>query len=400
MKRPARLPAAIVVLTMVGLACNLPLFGSSTPPAAATLGHLYTAAALTVEASSPRFPTATPTASATKPFPTLPGFGPSRTPLPVTRCDAASFVKDVTIPDGATLDPGNEFTKTWRIQNSGTCTWTPGYALVFVNGDRMSAPASLGLSSTVNPGQSIDLSVRMDAPESNGQYQGFWKLRNAAGYMFGIGAQAQGAFWVKILVAGPAYTAYDFATRYCDAAWENNNRDLPCPGSEGEDKGYVIKLDNPVMESGKTEDQPGLLTVPKDTYNGLILAKYPAVKIREGDRFQALVNCSYRAQNCNVIFSLDYQIGDGRTRNLGRWNEAYEGKFYPVDLDLSALAGEYVKFTLAVSTNGVFDEDQALWFAPRITRRGTPPSTATPTPTATRTSAPLPSITPTRTAIP
>ena len=226
------------------------------------------------------------------------------------------------------------------------------------------------------------------------------KLRDPAGSLFGIGAEAQTAFWVDINVAGPVYTAYDFTAHYCDADWENNNKDLPCPGSEGDGKGYVIKLNHPVMESGKKQDDAGLLTVPKDAYNGIIRGQFPGFKVHDGDRFQALVNCQYKAYSCNVIFRLDYQIGSGEIKTLGQWNEAYEGKYYPVDIDLSGLAGKSVKFILFVTANGSFNQDEALWLAPHIVRLGTPP----PTPTATFTPTFIPTLTftptPTFTATP
>ena len=60
---------------------------------------------------------------------------PTSTPTPEP-CDLAAFVADITIQDGATLSPGNEFTKTWRLKNTGVCTWTTDYALVFIDGDQ------------------------------------------------------------------------------------------------------------------------------------------------------------------------------------------------------------------------------------------------------------------------
>ena len=274
----------------------------------------------------------------------------------------------------------------------------------------------------MNPGQTVDVSVRMSAPDNNGEYQGFWRLRNAGGSLFGIGAGAHGAFWVKIRVAGPAHTAYDFARMYCDAAWENNNRDLPCPGSEGDAKGYVIELEDTVLENGNDQDDPGLLTVPKDTYNGSIAGQYPAIKIRDGDHFQARINCAYKSYSCNVIFSLYYKIGGGAVQSLGHWNEAHEGKSYPIDLDLSSLAGSNVKLILSVTTNGPFNQDRAVWVGPRISRLGSPPNTATSAPvrpaqprglplptstatststsTATSTATPTPSPSPTETPSP
>jgi hypothetical protein len=149
------------------------------------------------------------------------------------------------------------------------------------------------------------------------------------------------------------------------------------------------------MEDGKNADQPGLLTVPKDVYAGLITGKYPQIKIRDGDHFQSFVSCARSAHSCNVIFRLEYQIGAGEIRTLGHWNEAYEGKYYSVNIDLSSLAGQNVKFMFTVSANGSSDDDRALWIAPRITRRGTPPATETPTPTSTPTSSPTTTYTPT-----
>ena len=398
-----KLAAAIAALTAAGLACNIPLFAPSAPPAAATLGQLYTAAAATLAAAETQGGNGTPTAQVTAAFPTLATSTSTGISGPVSRCNAASFVRDVTVPDGTKMEPGDDFTKTWRLLNAGTCSWTTAYRLVFVSGDRMQAPLSVGMPGNVNPGQTVDISADMIAPTGNGEYQGYWSLRNAAGATFGIGAQAQGVFWVRIRVTGPAHTAYDFARKYCDADWVNNSRDLPCPGSQGDGKGYVIEIEDAVMENGTSQDDPGLLTVPKDAHNGLISGQFPAIKIQDGDHFRASVSCAHKAFSCNVVFNLSYQIGDGSVKNLGHWNEAYEGKFYPIDIDLGSLAGKNVKFILSVNTNGPFNQDRALWIAPRITRLGTPPKTATPTATgtmtatATATASVTPTATPTET---
>jgi hypothetical protein len=395
MKTKTSLVTAVAALTAATLACNIPFFAQRTPPAAATLGQLYTAAAQTLQARQTEVTSAA--TGTTGSFPTLIAATASKTPASVSLCDAAAFVRDVTISDGATVDAGDDFTKTWRLSNVGTCSWTPAYALVFVSGNRMHGPISSAIPGTVNPGQAIDVSVRLSAPDDGGEYQGYWKLRNAAGSLFGIGVDAQGAFWVKVRVPGHTHTAYDFARRYCEADWENDRRELPCPGTEGDGKGYVIEVEDVVMENGNSQDEAGLFTVPRDAINGLIVGQYPAIQIREGDRFQAKVNCAYNAAACNVVFSLSYQIGDGNIKNLGRWNEAYEGKFYPINLDLSALQGRNVKFILSVTTNGPFNQDRAVWIGPRISRLGSAPSTHTPTPTATTTVTSTATATPTAT---
>jgi hypothetical protein len=104
-------------------------------------------------------------------------------------------VDDVTVPDGTVVDPGETFTKTWRLKNAGTCSWTPSYAVVFSSGDSMSGPASQALTANVNPGQTIDISVNLKAPSTPGNYRGDWKLRNAAGVTFAT-------FYVIIKVSG------------------------------------------------------------------------------------------------------------------------------------------------------------------------------------------------------
>ena len=61
--------------------------------------------------------------------------------------------------------------------------------------------------------------------------------------------------------------------------------------------------------------------------------------------------------------------------------EHYEGNASTVNLDLSPLAGQDVKFVLTVLSIGPKSRDRALWVEPRIVRSGTAPSvTLTPTP--------------------
>ncbi len=129
---------------------------------------------------------------------------PSNTPIP---CNLAKFISDITVPDGTIFEPGETFTKTWRLKNVGSCAWTSGYDIVFSGGDAMDAPASVQLTAgTVNPGQNIDVSVDMTAPAAEGTYRGNWKLREPGDELFGIENSSSGLFWVEIEVKEPAPT--------------------------------------------------------------------------------------------------------------------------------------------------------------------------------------------------
>lgn len=395
--RSQKLLFLMLVLATV-LACSR--FAAATPQPAATLDSLYTAAAQTLDAMSTQGvgtitpqPTGTlfvssPSAIAISTFTNVP-------PLqPVSRCDAAAFVSDVSYPDGSNVNLGSAFTKTWRIQNVGTCTWTTAYSLVFVSGERFGAPAAISLPGNVAPGQTIDLSVNLTAPNSSGRYRGDWKLRNASGVVFGVGSSASSNFYVDVSVTGYAVQAYDFVAEYCEAEWVNQAQGLPCPGVEGDAEGFVQVLNSPRLENGNTQGK-ALLTYPPKSNTGFISGTYRGFDVQSGDRFQTLISCMHEANDCDATFRFSYQIGSGPVRTLGQWHEIYEGQFYTVNLDLSALRGQRVKFILTVFTNGNSHEDFALWVNPRITRQSSQPPTATFTPTLS----PAPSsATPTATA--
>ena len=107
------------------------------------------------------------------------------TPPPTgTICDDSAFVTDVTVPDGTTVKAGQPFTKTWRIRNSGTCTWSAGYRLAFVGGEALGGTSTL-LGKSVPPNGQTDISVTLTAPSSNGTYKGDWRMHNASNVAFG-----------------------------------------------------------------------------------------------------------------------------------------------------------------------------------------------------------------------
>jgi hypothetical protein len=107
-------------------------------------------------------------------------------PLDAETCDNATFISDVTIPDGTQMAPGTVFTKTWRIQNSGTCTWTSEYMVAFSRGAIMEAAPHKSLAvDTLLPGGTVDISIEMIAPDATGQRIGYWRMQNAKGDFFG-----------------------------------------------------------------------------------------------------------------------------------------------------------------------------------------------------------------------
>jgi len=193
-------------------ACNLPSRQSPEDANATTVAEtanaVFTKAAETAAVTVPSAtteaePEATKTPTNTPP-PTTAAATATNTPIP---CNRASFVEDVNYPDDTEVAAGSTFTKTWRLKNNGSCSWTSGYVLLFDSGDQMGAPAtSTFTSGTVSPGSTVDISVDLTAPSSPGTYQGRFKLRSSDNIVFGINGDAQGSFWVKVVVPDPTPT--------------------------------------------------------------------------------------------------------------------------------------------------------------------------------------------------
>ncbi|MEW5941776.1 MAG: NBR1-Ig-like domain-containing protein, partial [Chloroflexota bacterium] len=303
-----------------------------------------------------------------------------------TFCDAAQFIADVTVPDGTVFAPNTAFKKTWRLKNVGACTWTTSYSLVYVSGEKMGTVLSVALPASVAPGKTVDVSVDMTAPAASGKYRGNWQLKNASGVLFGIGANANGLFWVEIVVSsgGTSGAVYNFADKACDAKWTSGAGTLPCPGTDGDAKGFVLKQANPKLENGVADANPGLLVAPQAVTDGYIKGTYPAFRVQSGDRFQATVSCEGGATSCYVAYRLDYQIGTGAVKTFWSFREKFEGQYYRANLDLSSLAGQDVVFILYLSAYGSPTGDRALWGNPIIYRQGTniTPVPTTPSPTS------------------
>ncbi len=102
-------------------------------------------------------------------------------------CYNLTFAKDVTIPDNTPVTPGQSFTKTWLVLNSGSCAWEAGFIFNVVAGEAMSG-AAVTLPQTVQPGTQYEFSVPMIAPtDKTGEMKGTWRLSDSTGKFFGDG---------------------------------------------------------------------------------------------------------------------------------------------------------------------------------------------------------------------
>lgn len=229
------LPIILVLILTSCLKVSTEDIGTATPapPLFVTSTLPPTKQALSVPTRVP--PTSTPDASTTM----------TAVATSQANCkDSAILVEDVTIPDNTQMTAGEKFTKTWKLQNVGACTWS-GYTVAFVNGDRMSSPDSVPVPETERS-KPVDVSVELVAPSADGTYRGNYELRNAAGEPVLIGTES--IFWVQIIVgtgAGTSVSGTPVTSQTGNCIYTTND-------------GYVQQLNNLINEARAEVGRPAL----------------------------------------------------------------------------------------------------------------------------------------------
>jgi hypothetical protein len=327
--------------------------------------------------SEPQQPS--PTASPTMVIPSLTPLPPIATLLPPTPtpipCLAAQFISDVTVPDGTVIKPNQAFTKTWRLKNMGSCSWTTDFDIVFVGGNAMGAPAAVDIVTTVRPGEMADFSVSMVAPANPGTYRSNWQLRNGSGTIFGLGSAGDKAFWAEIKVEeysgswDPA-KGLDFAHNYCQAEWRTGAGLIGCPSTASDyNNGSVMRSNTPKLEGGYQDDEPAIILIPSKGDGGYIAGRFPSFTVKTGDRFTGLIGCMHDTPKCDVTFELLYKVVDSSdSGKLGDWIEVNDGNWTRLNVDLDFLADKKVEITLRVKNNGNNQDDRVFWLVPIINR--------------------------------
>lgn len=155
--------------------------------AASTVVSQFT---LTAAAFTPTMapPTDTPTLEATATASGLPVAQVTNAEgTTVALCDKYSWdvaTVDVNVPDNTVMAPGQEFVKTWRIKNTGSCTWGAGYTMVYSYGDDKMSGQPQPFGAAIEPGQEVEVSVQFKAPDLPGTYTSYWTLQNPKGIAF------------------------------------------------------------------------------------------------------------------------------------------------------------------------------------------------------------------------
>jgi len=294
-----------------------------------------------------------------------------------TECNQAIFVDhvilDVPVDEGTLLMPGMQFTKTWRLINSGDCEWNQSYSLVFISGEQLSNEDEILFSVNVSQSESLDISVIMMAPEIPGRYKGEWKIKTDDGQIFGVGTNGDSPLRVEIEVAQLANSVrYEFDQVHCLAQWHSGLASfLPCQGLADETdivQGYVRLNTDPALEGSSTNNFQVLEVKSNNQSKNWIAGFFPGIVIAEGDHFTATIGCMDLLESCAIHFYFEIVIEGGDPQRLASWTEFYDDDVAQVDVDLSEFAGTRVNFVLRMEEEGSGRslESIGFWQYPRI----------------------------------
>lgn len=178
-----------------------------------TQNDISTAVAQTVQAQNSltevsALPTLTPVLPLD--FATTPEVGSTDTPAAASNpgCIASAQLVAENPPDETLLSPGEYFWKTWTFLNTGTCFWNTSYSMVFWDGERMGGLVSYPFTEETAPGDTVNISIYLQTPATEGIVSGLWRFKTPWGEYFGVGAQSS-SFYVQVNVSTATKLKYE-----------------------------------------------------------------------------------------------------------------------------------------------------------------------------------------------
>ena len=174
--------AASIFQTQTAMVPPATVTPTVTPTATATPLSLLSPTAST--ASATQFILVAPQVTLVVATPT----GPTLTPNPSTLgsgCNNLAFISDVSVPAGTVFQPEQQFTKSWKVQNTGTCDWVYRYHLVHISGDDVGGRDPVSLGKVIEPAKWTTLTITLRAPRAPGTYTSTWRLADQSGTVFG-----------------------------------------------------------------------------------------------------------------------------------------------------------------------------------------------------------------------
>ncbi|NMB92969.1 MAG: hypothetical protein GYA26_02025 [Flexilinea flocculi] len=280
------------------------------------------------------------------------------------------YVSDVTFPDGSMTLPYTTFTKSWYIQNTGTCTWNSKYKIVYYSGDNVGTAKSFPLFTSdkiAKPGESIIASVKLYAGEGhNNDYTTYWSLQSDDGEIFN-GGTAQNIPLSSVFHVGSQYNFYD---NLSGAICSDNTGYFYCGSSDKTSgRGVAFYESNPTVESNYA-GQPAIIIAPPLIDGGKTSVTFGPVRVPRGTWLRSSISCRPNAPLCNAKVRLYVQV-EGLTPQIVTESQEFNDGFvteWNVQLSDYGYHDQDLTYTFEVEAIGGADKDDEIVFqVPRLT---------------------------------
>lgn len=108
----------------------------------------------------------------------------------------ARFVSDITIPDGTEVGKGEWITKTWELENYGTCAWNENYKVVWSDENYTNSQKLFDIGVDLQPGERGEISITFPV-QGEGRTHISFVLATTDGETFGLGERGRGDLYIE-----------------------------------------------------------------------------------------------------------------------------------------------------------------------------------------------------------
>lgn len=280
------------------------------------------------------------------------------------------FLSDVTFPDGTMTLPGTTFTKSWYIQNTGTCEWTRQYSVVYLSGSEVATTDEFPIFTSdklLKPNESTIVSVRLVAPVDHQEYTTYWGLKAPDGTIFKGGKTAEGYPLSSKFKVGSQYNFYE---NLGGAICSDDDGLFFCGSSDRTSgRGVAYYSPNPTVESNYAGQQ-SMVIAPPLTENGITRVTFGPVMVSRGTWLRTTLSCPPNAPNCDCDVRLFIQAEGLNEQFVTETQENNDGFSSDWNIQLSDYGyhDQSLTYIFEVQANGGSDADDMIIFqVPRLT---------------------------------
>ncbi|MBQ6342939.1 MAG: hypothetical protein IJI41_07450 [Anaerolineaceae bacterium] len=284
-----------------------------------------------------------------------------------TCVDRFTYVSDITVPDGMVITPKTNFTKSWYITNSGTCTWNSKYKLVYTSGDQIGMSKSFDILAPnhfIQPGESLVVSANLSAPDHyqiNNTFTSYWAIESDRGEVFGAG-DAKNVYLSSSFTVGATFNA---AQNFSSLTCMDDSGYITCGSSTRVNgRGIVYYDGTPTLESSRSGYPAIVVGPPVGRDNSKARFEFGPLRMPRGSYFYTNFCCRPDTPHCDVTVRL-YTKEPGYDWVLRQekreWNDGWMSE-WKLMLDEIGVFDQDFYYALEVETNGGSTEEDLIMF--------------------------------------